>query len=101
MFDKPVINLAYDPPGMPADAVRFARFYEYDHYRPLVERGAVEVAYSREELGGLLAAALQDPGKLARKRNQFLEQMFGPLLDGHSSSRVASCLGRVAKEAAV
>jgi hypothetical protein len=46
MFAKPVINVAYNPPEIHSSLVDYARYYEFDHYRPVVESGAVQVAGS-------------------------------------------------------
>jgi hypothetical protein len=40
MFDKPVINVGYNPPGSDAGMIDYLRYYKFDHYRPLVESGA-------------------------------------------------------------
>jgi hypothetical protein len=32
MFDKPVINIAYNPPSVPEAEHRFREFYDFDHY---------------------------------------------------------------------
>ena len=44
MFDKPVINVAYNPPGLNIEPLDFGRAYAFDHYRPVVESGAVALA---------------------------------------------------------
>jgi hypothetical protein len=92
MFDKPVINIGYNPPEVPTAILDYARYYEFDHYRPIVESGAVEVAYSEADLRRMLGEALAQPEKLAAPRKALIHNFFGNSLDGWSSARVANVL---------
>ena len=96
MFDKPVINVAYNPPGMVTVRVPYARYYEYDHYRAVVESGAVDVARTPDDLRTQLRDALTNPGVRRVQRQALMRRMFGDTLDGHSSDRVASALLQLA-----
>ncbi len=97
MFDKPVINVGYNPAGMDISPVDFARYYEFDHYRPVVESGAVRVAGSEDELIELLQNALDDPQADSQKRQALISSMFGARLDGYCGTRVANCLANIAR----
>jgi hypothetical protein len=92
MFDKPVINIAYNPPNVHVNTHRFADFYEFDHYRPLVESGAVELAESPRQLRDLLKKYLAEPARRKSERRQLIARMFGDYLDGKSAHRVAQTL---------
>jgi hypothetical protein len=92
MFGKPVLNIAYNPPGVSPAELSYARYYEFDHYRPLCNRGAVDVVYSQSELVPSLRRALRDPEATAPQRQRLLSDYFGDTLDGQSSLRVAQCL---------
>lgn len=96
MFDKPVINVAYNPPGVSLDEVNYARYYEFDHYRPVVQSGAVMVARSEKEMGELLHRALSAPEADSMLRAELVRSMFGKLLDGRAGSRVARQLVSIA-----
>ena len=96
MFDKPVVNVGYNPPGMDDVRVPYARYYEFDHYRPLVQEGAVELARSPEQMQERLRAALTTPGAGQERRRRFLHTMFGDTLDGRSGERVARVLRALA-----
>ena len=96
MFDKPVINVGYNPPGVSTTVIDCARYYEFDHYRPIVESGAVEVAFSEEELQRRLIEALLHPERRAMQRRALIRQFFGDSLDGWSSTRVAGILEMLA-----
>ncbi|MGH7603725.1 MAG: hypothetical protein ACRENK_06990 [Gemmatimonadaceae bacterium] len=92
MFDKPVINVAYNPPGMLSVRVPYARYYEFDHYRAVVESGAVDVSRNPEEMRSQLRGALTRPSMRRAKRRSLMQRMFGDTLDGRSSERVAKVL---------
>jgi len=92
MFDKPVINVAYNPRAVPEERLRYARYYEFDHYRPVVESGAVAVARDRAGMRAMLRDALAVPGRRSRKRRALVDKMFGGRLDGRCGARVASTL---------
>jgi hypothetical protein len=96
MFDKPVINVGYNPPDVDPSVVDYARYYEFDHYRPIVESGAVEVARSEEDLRLKLIAALLHPERQAMQRRSLVRRFFGNSLDGWSSTRVAGVLDALA-----
>lgn len=96
MFDKPVINVGYDPPGVDLKEDSSARYYEFDHYKPVVASGAVEVAYSAAEMARLLNKAFDNPGDRREQRAGLISKMFGSTLDGGSSNRVATTLLRLA-----
>ncbi len=96
MFDKPVINVGYNPPGTDKALVDYARYYEFDHYRPIVESGAVEVAYSEADLRHRLVESLLGPEKRRAQRTALIRRFFQNSLDGWSSTRVASVLQALA-----
>ena len=89
MFDKPVINVAYNPSGVNPNEVNYAQYYEFDHYRPVVESGAVMVARSEDDMVKMLGQALRSPEAGSALRRKLVQSMFGKLLDGRSGSRVA------------
>lgn len=96
MFDKPVINVGYDPP-VDIRPKSYARYYSFDHYRPVVESGAVKVAWSEAEMKTLLAEAFSQPQRESANRQALLRRMFGETLDGKSAARVAETLVRLAQ----
>ena len=99
MFDKPIINVGYNPPGVDISPINFALYYDFDHYRPVVKSGAVSVAWTEGEMRDLLTEGLTEPHKDSHKRRAFVRTMFGDTLDGQSGSRVAQTLYRLAHRA--
>jgi hypothetical protein len=96
MFDKPVVNVAYNPPGIPSVRVPYARYYEYDHYKPLVVSGAVQLACTPADMRAMLGEVLSNPGARSNERLSLIAQMFGATLDGCSHKRVADVLLKLA-----
>jgi hypothetical protein len=93
MFDKPVINIGFPPPDLdPEREFDYTRYYEFEHYRPVVASGAIEIASSKAELGIKLAEALRHPEIRAPQRANLVRSFFGESLDGRSGSRVAEAL---------
>ncbi len=96
MFDKPVINVGYNPP-VDIRPKNYALYYNFDHYRPVVESGAVRVAWAETEMKSLLTEALAHPQKDSANRKALLSRMFGNTLDGRSAIRVAQTLTQLAQ----
>lgn len=92
MFDKPVINVGYNPAALSHTEHRFAEFYEFDHYRPVVTSGAVEVAWSPRDMRELIELYLHEPARRRSERKRLIDAMFGDTLDGRSAQRVAETL---------
>ncbi len=93
MHDKPVINLAFDPPGsnLPHH-FRYVRHIEFDHYRPVAESGGVMVARSEADMAAMLHQGLTRPEADRDNRARFIRDMFGDTLDGGAGRRVAKTL---------
>lgn len=92
MFDKPVINIGFNPQSVSTDVLSYADYYEFDHYKPVVESGAVQVAWSQDEMKILIKDSLKNPSKHENARKSLIKKMFGSSLDGKSASRVADVL---------
>ncbi len=97
MFDKPVINVGYNPASVPKNVVSYSDYYSFDHYQPIVESGAVQVAWSSGEMKTLISQALRNPQARSEQRKNLINKMFGTTLDGKSGSRVAQNLIALAK----
>ena len=96
MFDKPVINVGFNPPSVAEAEVSYARYYEFDHYKPVIESGAICLARSQQELREMILECLRNPAARTHERRMLISEMFGDTLDGCSSTRVADTLLRLA-----
>lgn len=97
MFDKPVINVSFLAPQLDTNKeFDYRRYYAFEHYRPVVESGALELAESAAELAQQVRQALLNPAARAPQRAALIEQFFGPTLDGNGSVRLAQTLLQLA-----
>jgi hypothetical protein len=99
MFDKPVMNLGFDPPGsLLPHAYRWQRHIEFDHYRPVAESGGVMVAYSTDDVRQIINKGLGQPWAGHEARERFINQTFDSTLDGQAGSRIGNILVQLAKK---
>ena len=94
--DKPVVNIAFDlasPP--PLGTPLWEVYYQYEHYRPVVELGAARVARSADELADQVNAYLADPSLDQEGRRRLVELEVG-CPPGESAARVVEALERIA-----
>lgn len=93
LFNKPIINLRYDPPGSNLPwCLGYERHILFDHYKPVAESGATMVAESTDDMARFLRRGLVEPEADAGARKSFIDQFFGGLLDGKAGIRVAEVL---------
>ena len=92
-FEKPVINLDFDPPGsnLPS-CMGYSRHIDFDHYRTVAQSGAVMVARSSDDMRRYLELALLSPQSGVVDRQRFVGEFFGSNLDGQSGLRVGDLL---------
>ena len=88
LFDTPVVNIGYDEtPGLPL-ALSIGRYYQYEHYQPVVETGAARIATSAAELVAAVRRYLEDPEADAGGRRELVRRCC-PFVDGRSGARLA------------
>lgn len=93
IFEKPIINIGFDPMGsMIPHPHRWRRHIEFDHYLPVAESGAVRVANSPPDIRTLITEALHRPHSLCESQKDYLSETFDFVLDGQAGSRIASQL---------
>ncbi|MES1242677.1 MAG: hypothetical protein ABUT39_13765 [Acidobacteriota bacterium] len=92
LCDRPVVNTAFDLAPERSFQKAIAQYYsQYDHYRTVVESGAVRLAGSPEELLAHVTAYLSDPGLEREGRRRVVDLWCGPV-DGGSGRRLAAAL---------
>jgi hypothetical protein len=88
IFDTPVINIGFDDqPDLPLP-LSIRRYFAYEHYRPVLEAGAVRVANSPDQLVDLVREYLADPSRDREGRRAVVQSLCGST-DGKASRRVA------------
>ena len=90
-FDTPVINVAFDGPQNKPFIESCRRFYDFEHYRNIVNTGGVKVAYSIEELVEDVNVYLDNPSIDAGGRERIRQEQCWKL-DGKSGERIARYL---------
>ncbi len=76
MFNKPAINVGYNPPGKDIYPYNYTRFYSFDHYKPIVDSGAVQVAMDEDEMKSYLLEAIHQPEKYSKQREALINDFF-------------------------
>jgi hypothetical protein len=89
LFNKPVINTVFgnESNGLYNDQ----RFLHYDHYKNIVESGAVVIAKNENDLVHEINEALENPEERATQRNAMIALQIGKPLEG-TSKRIAETL---------
>lgn len=88
LFDTPVVNIGFDSEaGLPLP-LSIRRYYEYEHYQPVIETGAAQVAWSEAELIDVVGAYLRDPS-LDRVGRQALVRHCCAFPEGGAGRRLA------------
>lgn len=101
LHDKPVVNVAFDIAKKPVRGQPlWELFYQWEHYRPVVELGAARCARSPLEMTNHVNAFLADPTLDRQGRKAFCDQLVGVPI-GSASARVAKCLKLMVKSATV
>ena len=86
----PVVNLAFDLKTVPA-ALSVTRYYDFTHYRAIIDSGAVHLARSPDELFERLNRHLDDPS-LNLERREAARVEFLTYADGRNGERIADVI---------
>lgn len=85
IFGKPVINIGY--------LDRFALAYDFDHYRPIYESGAIKLAKTDDDLPRLINLYLENPARDHEQRLAIVDK-YVQFTDGLSYMRSVDLLDR-------
>ena len=89
IFDKPIINVAFNPLSLDPQKLKYADYYEFEHYKRVVSYGGIALAFNPEELKSQIQTALENPEKFQADRKTLVQKFFGTELDGKSYQRIA------------
>ncbi len=90
--DKPVVNVAFDVVDPPTFGLPLAEYYyTFDHYRPVLELGAVRVARTRQELAEHLTTYLANRSLEAENRRRLVALEVG-VPPGEANGRIVAAL---------
>lgn len=90
-FDKPVIHIAYDPLPIAPGRIPCHEYYNWEHFRHIVEKDASILVRSRDELLGAIRRYDADPSLQAAGRRRVKETYIGDGL-GHGAEAVLDAL---------
>jgi len=76
MLNKPSINVGYNPPGIDVYPYDYTRYYEFDHYKPIAQSGAVDVVKDENELKNSIIKYLKNPETDSDKRLKLIKDFF-------------------------
>jgi hypothetical protein len=90
-FDTPVIGIGFEGTTTKRYPHPYRYYWEYTHFNPVVESGAIRVAYSLNELLQAVNAYLDNPGTDAVGRRKVrTEQIY--YLDGKTAVRAGKAV---------
>ena len=81
ILNKPIINIGFNPPGEDIYPNDYEKIYEFDHYKPIVDSGAVSVVKSTGELKVELIKYLNDSTYKEEERIHLVSSFFGDSLE--------------------
>ena len=93
----PVINVAFDGYRKEKYLHSVRRFYDFSHYKDVVQTGAVKMVYNEQELIQWINKYLEDSELDQEKREKLISEQCWKL-DGKASERVAEIVSDFADE---
>jgi hypothetical protein len=88
-----VINIGFDTQGHVPLPLSIRRYFAYEHYKPVLDVGAVRVARSATDLVELVRGYLREPTLDAAGRAQLVQEVCS-FTDGSSGTRVGRAVLR-------
>jgi hypothetical protein len=92
LFDKPVINTVFG--NLENGWYNDQRFLNYDHYKKVIDSGAVTIAKDEKELVEQINEALANPAGRSFQRKGLVAMQISESLEG-TSKRIAQSLARL------
>ena len=95
VLDKPVINIAFNPPGENIYPNDYEKIYDFDHYKPIIESGAVSLAKNTKELEKQIRMYIANSETHKSERKRLIEQFFGKELKMDKKERFVLVLNEL------
>jgi hypothetical protein len=89
-FDKPVIHIAYDPLPIPPGRIPCHEYYNWEHFRHIVEKDATVLVHNSQELLAAIRRYGIDPFFKAAGRERVVEAYIGDRLGNGAEDVVAA-----------
>jgi len=98
IFDRPVVNLDYDPePGQPNQALVKDVNHLWTHFKPIAESGGVWLVNNSEEMVDAVKTYLTSP-ELHREKRRWIADYVCGYIDGRCGERMANAIVDFAQE---
>ena len=98
IFDKPVVNLDFDPqPGQADQQLIKDVNHKWNHFKPIAESGGVWLVNDFDEMINAVKVYLKQPNLHREKRRWIAEYVCGHL-DGKNSERMADAITDFVRE---
>ena len=91
LYDRPVILVGFDGNEHRPYYESIRRYYDYDHFQPVLESGGVVLAESPEAFTHAIETYLSDPARDSAGRARLIKEQAWRL-DGRASERLAGAL---------
>ncbi len=91
LFDKPVVLIGFDGDEERPYNKSVRRYYDYDHFRPIVSSGGAALAHNPGELERFLKEYLADPTRDRPGRTRIVREQCGEV-DGYACERLTEIL---------
>jgi hypothetical protein len=92
IFDKPVVNLDFDPqPGQADQQLIKDVNHKWDHFKPIAESGGVWLVNDFNEMVNAIKTYLSEPSLHSQKRKRITEYVCG-FTDGKCGERMAKAM---------
>jgi hypothetical protein len=95
-FDKPVVHIAFDPQPI-KDRIPCHEYYNWDHFKPIVDIGATVLVHNFEELYDAINQLISQPSLFKEQRRQLVAKYIGKEV-GKASTSVVLELTDIYKE---
>jgi hypothetical protein len=82
-LDRPIVHIAFDVEGQ-SNPIPCRKYYEFDHFKPIVDSGCSILALSFDELLQAIDRSLAQPDERAVQRKAVAQLYFG-VAPGHSA----------------
>jgi hypothetical protein len=92
LFDKPVIHIAYDPLPIAPGRIPCREYYNWEHFRHIVEKDASILVHGAEELFAAVRHYSANPSLKGAGRKRVVETYIGDTLGGGATG-VAAAVG--------
>lgn len=95
VLNKPVINIAFNPPNVDIYPNNYEKIYEFDHYKPIIASGAIALARSPQELKTQIQQYLNDKTTHEKERAQLIANFFGSTLKANKLEKFSNIFKQI------